>query len=143
MAGYWSKWSALTGNTKLKFVYASFTLIFIKVGLTILPFHTFRRLFHRFSRTSKQVNPDPAEIDEVVYAINTAANVLPLELLCLPRALAAKYLLRKVPALSLEIGIEVNKNKDFEAHAWVEKDGNVIIGDWSDSVFYQRLWVWE
>jgi len=83
------------------------------------------------------------EINEIVYAINTSATVLPFELLCLPRALAAKYLLRNVPSLSLEIGIEVNENKDFEAHAWVEKNGDVIIGDWSESVFYQRLWVWE
>lgn len=143
IANYWSKWKVLSNNTKIYFLYASVTLTMIKIGLTLLPFNHFRKLFHWISSSDKKKNLKKQEIDEIVYAINTSANILPFELLCLPRALAAKFLLRKVPSLSLEIGIEVNKDKDFEAHAWVEKDGNVIIGDWSESIFYQRLWVWE
>ncbi len=71
------------------------------------------------------------------------ANVLPLSLLCLPRALAAKYLLKNHPNLKLEIGVELNPRKDFEAHAWVENNGEIIIGDWDSSISYQRLWSWE
>jgi len=143
ITNYWSKWRLLSKSTKINFLYASVTLVIIKTGLTVLPFHIFRKLFYRISRSDKKDNLTAGEINEIVYAINTSATVLPFELLCLPRALAAKYLLRNVPSLSLEIGIEVNENKDFEAHAWVEKNGDVIIGDWSESVFYQRLWVWE
>ena len=143
IANYWSKWRLLPESTKINFLYASVTLVIIKIGLTLLPFQSFRKLFHKISRSEQREDLTSVEINEIVYAVNTLATILPFELLCLPRALAAKYLLRKVPSLSLEIGIEINRNKDFEAHAWVEKDGNVIIGDWSESVFYQRLWIWE
>lgn len=84
-----------------------------------------------------------AEIDQAVWAVDTAANLLPFELLCLPRALATKYLLRKLAALTLEIGIEINPNKAFEAHAWVERNGTIIIGHWPNTISYKRLWVWE
>lgn len=83
------------------------------------------------------------QIDRTVWAVDTAANLLPFELLCLPRALAAKYLLRAVPALTLEIGVEINPAKAFEAHAWIEKNGRIVIGEWPENVSYQRLWVWE
>ena len=82
-------------------------------------------------------------MQRVVWAVDTAANLLPFELLCLPRALAAKYLLRNIPALTLEIGIEMKPAKKFEAHAWVEQNGHIIIGRWPDAVSYKRLWVWE
>ena len=84
-----------------------------------------------------------SEIDRIVWAIDTAANLLPFELLCLPRALGAKYLLRRVPAITLEIGIEINSAKRFEAHAWIERNGDIVIGQWPATVSYRRLWVWE
>lgn len=143
MADYLLKWGNISGNAKIKFLQAGFVLVLIKTGLAILPFSTFRRLFYRISKSETKKDLNPQQISEVVWAVNTAANVIPLELVCLPRALATKYLLRKVPLLSLEIGIEINPDKAFEAHAWVEKEGEIIIGDWSDSVSYQRLWVWE
>ncbi len=117
-------------------------MLVVKLGLA-LPFSTFRKLFHVLSKTdhSGQVSED--KIKTTAWAVNTAAVVLPFELLCLPRALATKYLLRNVPALTLEIGIEINPSKAFEAHAWVEKNGSVIIGDWPETVSYRRLWVWE
>jgi hypothetical protein len=140
---YWKKWTSLSHSAKLSFAKACFVLILVKIGLTVLPFSVFRKLFHRFSSSSESKEFSGAQIAESVWAVDTAANILPMELLCLPRALAAKYLLKKVPSITLEIGIEVNPRKGFEAHAWVEKNGQVIIGDWSDSVSYQRLWVWQ
>ncbi|MCF0057322.1 lasso peptide biosynthesis B2 protein [Dyadobacter sp. CY356] len=143
MSNYLKKWGSISGSAKLKILRAGMVLLFLKAGLTVLSFSTFRRLFYRFSRSERYNEMTAEEIEENVWAVNTAANVLPIELLCLPRALATKYLLRHVPALSLEIGVEINPAKAFEAHAWVEKEGEIIIGDWSDSVSYQRLWVWE
>ncbi|NIJ52003.1 lasso peptide biosynthesis B2 protein [Dyadobacter arcticus] len=118
-------------------------LVIIKLGLSYLPFHKFRRLFARFISTGTYRETPKPDIDLTVWAVDTAANLLPMELLCLPRALATKYLLRRTPALTLEIGVEINPPKQFEAHAWVESNGNIIIGDWPKTVSYQRLWVWE
>ncbi|GLU51914.1 lasso peptide biosynthesis B2 protein [Dyadobacter frigoris] len=143
ISNYIVKWSNLSGSVKIKILQAGATLLLLKTGLTILPFSGFRRLFHWISKSQTHQETTAKDIEETVWAVNTAANVLPVELLCLPRALATKFLLRRVPALSLEIGIEINPAKVFEAHAWIEKEGEIIIGDWSDSVSYQRLWVWE
>lgn len=130
-------------NTQLHFLRAVFSLLWIKGGLTLLPFATFRKLFHWFSNSSTSLDISEKETQEIVWAVNTAANLLPVELLCLPRALATKFLMRKVSSVTLEIGIEIGSKKEFEAHAWVEKNGKIVIGDWSDSVSYQRLWVWQ
>lgn len=140
---YWKRWQNLSQNEKLTFLRASICLILIKIGLSVLPFSTFRKLFHWLTKYDSVTETSQKYIQETVWAVDSAADHLPIELLCLPRALAAKYLLRRVPALTLEIGIEINPSKSFEAHAWVEKNGSVIIGDWSGSVSYQRLWVWK
>ncbi|CAG5069489.1 hypothetical protein DYBT9623_02225 [Dyadobacter sp. CECT 9623] len=137
------KWNELSGSAKLTFIKAATSLLLVKLGLALLPFSSFRKVFHWFTKTKSVEELPQAQIDQTVWAVDTAANLLPFELLCLPRALATKYLLRKVPSMTLEIGIEVNPAKSFEAHAWIEKNGNIIIGDWPDSVSYKRLWVWE
>ena len=140
---YITKWNSLSGKRKVVFLKAAVSLVLVKIGLAILPFVTFRKLFHWLCDTKSAGEISQERIDLTVWAVDTAANLLPLELLCLPRALATKYLLRKVPALTLEIGIEVNPAKQFEAHAWVEQNGSVIMGNWPQSVLYQRIWVWK
>ena len=140
---YWSRWQEISFGEKIAFFKAALSLTVIKLGLVVLPFSTFRKLYHRFSKANKKKEASRQEIDITVWAVKSAAEHLPFELLCLPRALATKYLLRHVPALTLEIGVDITAAKVFEAHAWVEKNGSVIIGDWPETVSYQRLWVWE
>lgn len=138
-----SSWTRLSLREKWIFCRAAFSLLWIKTGLFFLPFATFRKFYHWLTSSPVSGEMPEKEIQEIVWAVNTAANVLPVQLLCLPRALATKFLMRKASSVTLEIGIEINPGKAFEAHAWVEKNGRIIIGDWSDSISYQRLWVWQ
>jgi hypothetical protein len=138
-----AKWRSLSAPERKIFLKAVLCLLAIKAGLTLLPFSVFRKFFHKLTTVSSAEEIAPETIEKTVWAVDTAANLLPFELLCLPRALAAKYMLRKSPALTLEIGIEINPAKQFEAHAWVERNGSIIIGRWPETVSYQRLWVWE
>jgi hypothetical protein len=140
---YRKRWRALRSEEKLLLFKASASLLLIKAGLLLLPFTTFRKFYNRFTTPKDKLEVSKRYIDTTVWAVKSAADHLPFELLCLPRALATKYLLRHVPALTLEIGVEITAAKVFEAHAWVEKNGSVIIGDWPETVSYQRLWVWE
>ncbi|WP_229217047.1 lasso peptide biosynthesis B2 protein [Dyadobacter luteus] len=140
---YRNRWKQLRNEEKMLFFKASVSLLLIKSGLLLLPFPTFRKVYNRLAKSDKKKDVSGQQIDAAVWAVKSAADHLPVELLCLPRALATKYLLRKVPALTLEIGVEITPAKVFEAHAWVEKNGSVIIGDWPETVSYQRLWVWE
>ena len=140
---YLARWRELSGNEKVTFFRAAVCLVIIKISLEILPFSTFRKVFYWFCKSGITHEAPTQKIDTTVWAVDTAANLLPISLLCLPRALATKYLLREIPSLTLEIGVEINPSKAFEAHAWVEKNGSIIIGDWSESISYKRLWVWE
>jgi len=140
---YWKRWNRLSVFERITFFKATVALLIIKLGLTVLPFSNFRKLFHWFSTTTRQREISQNQIEQTAWAVRSAADHLPFELLCLPRALATKFLLRNVSSLTLEIGVEINSSKIFEAHAWVERNGSVIIGNWPDTVSYKRLWVWE
>ncbi len=82
-------------------------------------------------------------VQDTVWAVRTAAHVLPASLTCLPQALAVKYLLRHDPNLPLNIGVQQSASAGFEAHAWVERAGQIIIGEWPEGKTYLPLWVWE
>ncbi len=82
-------------------------------------------------------------IELTAWAVRTAAHVLPVSLTCLPQALAVKYLLRNYSNLPLNIGVQQSAAEGFEAHAWVERAGRIIIGEWPEGKTYRALWVWE
>jgi hypothetical protein len=58
---------------------------------------------------------------------------------CLTQALAARYLLSRggVPSV-LQIGV-ARHGSDLQAHAWLEREGGVIIGGEQSPARYQRL----
>jgi hypothetical protein len=64
-----------------------------------------------------------------VWAVETAARHMPLANTCLTQALAAQVLLarRGYPAL-LRIGVVKGDKDNLQAHAWVESEGEVVIG---------------
>lgn len=141
---FWQKWHRLSGFGKLAFFKSAGVLFVIKAGLTLLPFNRFRKIFSNLTHSRQAKSLSDQQISDVVWAVNTMANNLPFQLLCLPRALATKYLLRDVDSLVLQIGVDVNKmQSSFEAHAWVEKNGRIIIGEWPETTSYHTLWAWE
>ena len=110
----------------------------------MLPFSRFRKIFSNLTQSSHARILSDKQISEVVWAVNIMANNLPFQLMCLPRALATKYLLKDVDSLVLQIGVDVGKmQSSFEAHAWVEKNGRIIIGEWPETTSYHTLWAWE
>tara|TARA_R110002124_G_scaffold85967_8_gene222601 strand:- start:82 stop:531 length:450 start_codon:yes stop_codon:yes gene_type:complete len=143
LSKYWSAWKGINQNQKLDLIRSAMVLTLVKLGLVMLPFNTFRNWFRKIAYASSPRTLSKKRVDEIVWSINVMANLLPISLLCLPRALAAKYLLRGQSNMKLEIGVELNPREQFEAHAWIEQDGEIIIGDWDSSISYQRLWSWE
>lgn len=143
LSRYYRNWSSLSTSSKLTLLRAAFILIWIKAGLSLLRFSYFKSIFRWLTTTKKTNHFSEASIIEIRESVTQAANALPISLLCLPRALATKYMLRGVPDITLEIGVDLNPKQGFQAHAWVEHKNKIIIGDWSDSISYQRLWIWE
>lgn len=109
-------------------------IIVVRVGLRVLPFLTLQRMLDRFGalpivrqhgRAASDVLPS------VRWAMTTASARLPAT--CLVQALAAGVMLRRRGlACRLRLGVrtrEGDSRAGLEAHAWIECDGRIAIGD--------------
>ncbi len=102
----------------------------VRLGLRLLPFQTSRRLLARMvPPTSELQKVDQVPIDQVIWAVTVASRYVPAAT-CLARAMAMQVLLshRGHPA-SLRIGVARSEAGEFQAHAWVECQRRVVIGD--------------
>ncbi len=95
------------------------------------------------TKNERNVTHSEQYVQDTAWAVRTAAHVLPVSLTCLPQALAVKYLLRLDPNLPLNIGVQQSATAGFEAHAWVERAGRIVVGEWPEGKTYRPLWVWE
>jgi hypothetical protein len=111
-------------------VQAGTLLLAMRLGLLVLPFRIVRRLGWRARRVD---GPDPrAPIHRIAWALAWANRIFP-GATCLPRALAAEAVLRRMghPA-TLHIGVARGSDRPVDAHAWVECRGQIVAG--GDSV---------
>lgn len=121
-----SKVLSLDRQDRTLLVVAIVLLAAIRVGLRVLPFARLRSLLASVSR-SGQRKKDRKE--RAVWAIETASRHIPWIGTCLTQALALQVLLARTGCLSqLRIGVTKNADRTFIAHAWLEKDGLVLIG---------------
>jgi len=106
----------------------------IRLGLWLLPFKTLLQLLASIS----QATPEPQEVDQnsankIVWAVNIASRYMPGGVKCLARALTTRVLLsRRGHSANLRIGVAKGKEGQLEAHAWVESQGQVVIGHLGD-----------
>lgn len=102
-----------------------FTLGAARLVTWVLPFAVGRRLLvgRRRAATSTVTR------DQVRWAMAHAQRVVP-RATCLPQALAAESLLTRagLPA-DLQIGVMKTASGKLTAHAWVESDGRIVVGD--------------
>jgi hypothetical protein len=101
----------------------------VRVGLWLLPFQTLRRLLaHMARRHTGARGGDQVSVKRVARAVTVASRYVPAAT-CLTQALATQVLLshRGYPA-SLRIGVARSGVGEFLAHAWVECQGQIVIG---------------
>jgi hypothetical protein len=113
----------------------SFLLIVITVGLSVLPFRTFKRFMVRVTAVSKEVGtPDDNFLDCCAWAVETVSSYVP-EAKCLAQAITMQVLLaRRGYAARLRIGVTRDEKSMFKAHAWLESNGTTIFGE-SDTYY--------
>ena len=108
---------------------AAFLLAAVRVGLWLLPFQSVRRLVASARRrpSDTQASTRPA-LERIAWAVEAAARYVP-KCTCLVKALAAQVILDRAGyPTRLQIGV-ANQEKGFEAHAWLESEGKVVIGE--------------
>lgn len=102
-----------------------------RLALWVLPW----RVVSRTPRLSTVATP--ASVDETSGAVRRAARFVP-GATCLTQALALRALLaRGGRASTLTLGVR-NPVGALEAHAWLEADGRIVLGD-PHPVPFQRL----
>jgi hypothetical protein len=111
-----------------------------RLGLWLLPFRRLLRL-RAFMSHKVVVGPalDHATIDRVAWAVEVAGRHMPTTT-CLSQALVTQMLLGRLgyPS-SLCIGVARDAVGQFEAHAWIECGGKIVMGDWEDLSRYTVL----
>lgn len=112
----------------------------VRLALWIVPFPKLRWAVVSLARTrSRPASSNSAE--ELIWAVRAVSRYVP-HASCLTQALVLHILLRR-DGLPSRIRIGVSQDaKHFEAHAWVESQGRVVIGD-SGLRRYAPIMVWE
>jgi hypothetical protein len=110
------------------------TVTMVRIGLTLFPLRNVcgivyslnKALLRRSLRKARASTVTPALIAK---AVTVAARMMPVRTTCLPQALSAHILLAAHGFDSrLQIGIARSNAKPLAAHAWVELNGDVIVG---------------
>jgi len=80
------------------------------------------------------------DADRVVWAVRKVGPRLLGNHRCLTEAMVTQLLLsRRRLRTDLQIGVALGKGGKLEAHAWVEHEGRVLIGESPDLQKYSRI----
>ncbi len=123
-----SKFFRLAGPDRYLLLRALPLVVGIRLALWILPFGVLRRfLTARSQRVGMRLTKNVPPAERIGWAVAAASQYVP-QATCLTQALATQVLLGRVGFPSeLRIGVRKEENR-FEAHAWVECGGHVVIG---------------
>jgi hypothetical protein len=110
---------------------AVWTLLCVRVALWLVPSRVVLRRIDAMVPEEKTEVAGPADgVRKVVLAVESAGRRLPWASTCLTQALAAQVLLARAGYRStLKIGVARGAEGAFKAHAWLEHQGRVVIGD--------------
>jgi hypothetical protein len=99
----------------------------VRIGLWTVSFRRLRGMLLRMEQSAPEKGG--ATPDELVWCIEAAKRYVPAAT-CLTCSMAAQVLLRRNGhASTLRIGVARGGPGNLQAHAWVECDGRVVVGE--------------
>ena len=102
----------------------------MRLGLWLL-FRTLLKLLAKISQPVTQTT-NQVSIRKIVWAVEVASRYMP-GVKCLARALTTQVLMNRYNHLcQLRIGVAKDKTGILEAHAWIEHQGKIVIGNLAD-----------
>lgn len=124
------KFLSLSAAERRLLVQAALLLSVVRLGLWLLPFQSLRRSLARLARgPAKERNAGGLPLDRFVWAVEAASRYVPGARTCLVQALAGQVLLvRRGYPVQLRIGVTKGEEGKLEAHAWLESEGQIVIG---------------
>jgi hypothetical protein len=124
---------------------ASLLLGMLRLALWCLPFRTVRKFVEQAGdRTRAKQTMRASDTEryqaEMIWALQLGGRFLLGDKPCLPQALAIQWLLgRRGVYTDLSIGVKKDDERGIAAHAWVEKEGQIIMGGDMSPVQFKRL----
>ena len=121
-------------------VKSAFLLVAVRLGLFIFPFKTLLNHIERVKSESRVANNvNGITSDRIPWAVVVTSRYIPFTK-CLTQALVAQILFAQYGyAAQLRIGVKKDGRKRLKAHAWVESQGQIVIGDFKDLSHFSPL----
>lgn len=120
----WAKIIALHAQDRRLTAEAALRLVQAWLMLRIVPF----RMLTATVSVRDASHRDMADIRPIREAIARAVRHLPVSMTCLPQAFAAVWMLQARGARPHLLYGVAKTDTGFEAHAWVEVDGQPVVG---------------
>ncbi len=121
------KFLNLTWGERGLVIRALFWLMVIRIGLWVLPFQQLLKRLPQITVARDESRALPAE--QIAWAIRVVSRYLLGTKNCLVQSLAAQAMLaRRGYSSHLRIGVAKDKDGRLKAHAWVECEGEIVIG---------------
>ena len=130
---WWCNLSGLT-NRELLFLLKTFLLLgFVRLGLWLLPYQKLLHLLNQISdRNSgaQEIELNDNHLNQIVRAVNISTRYMPGGAKCLARALTTQVIMKRQGySPQLRLGVAQGEEGKIEAHAWIEYQGLIVIGD--------------
>ena len=120
----------LDGRERLLLVEALAIVVAVRLGLWLLSFQKLRSLVRSAGRWpvhSRSANA--LSVERIAWTVRAVSRFVP-GATCLTQALAGQVLLaRRSRPTRLHIGVAKGSEKKLSAHAWLECDGQIVLGD--------------
>lgn len=131
---------SLPPGDQLRLVVAAAVLLATWVGVTVVPFERFRAGLLRVAGICRHVLPGTPSTIRLAQTVDIADSNLPGDRTCLVRSLTTELLLESYEhSFVHRIGVDRSEDGEFEAHSWIEYDGEILIGNLEDIDRYQPL----
>ena len=121
-------------------VKSAFLLVVVRLGLFLFSFKTLLDFINTVKPKNRdRSNADNMAPDRIAWAVTAASRYIPFTR-CLSKAMVAQILFARLgyPA-KLRIGVLKSDKGQLEAHAWVESQGRIVIGNLEDISRFSML----
>jgi hypothetical protein len=98
--------------------------IFIRLSISLLSFSNVQKISNKISHTKKTRT---SNVNEIIWSVRVASCYVP-HTTCLTQAITAKTLLSRNNYNS-KLRIGVIKEDNFKAHAWIEINDKIVLGE--------------
>ena len=121
------QFAELTGQERGLLLRAVVLVAGVRLALWTVPFRWVRLVLG--ARRAVSPNLEVIRVKRLAWAVQAAARRIP-GASCLTQALALQYLLARAgESAEVHIGVAKDAARGFEAHAWLEHRGAILVGD--------------